>query len=40
MTAFVTYKFDARWKLQSYLVKGFSDGSPDFGGGLVLSIVP
>jgi hypothetical protein len=39
MSAFVTYKLNERWKLQSYLVKGFSDGSPDFGGGFVLSLV-
>jgi len=29
--------FSADWKLQVYAVKGFTDGSPDFGGGLTLA---
>lgn len=36
MTAFMTRKLNERTKLQFYAVKGFSDGSPDWGGGLVL----
>lgn len=37
LTAFMTRKFGDARKLQFYLVKGFSDGSPDWGGGLILS---
>lgn len=33
-TAFVTHKLDQHWKLQGYLVTGFSRASPDFGGGM------
>lgn len=36
ITAFVNQKIDDHWKAQGYLVKGFADGSPDYGiGGLV-----
>jgi len=34
--AFVSHKLSEQWKAQAYLVKGFSDGSPDYGGGLML----
>ncbi len=37
LTAYVSRKFSADWKLQVYAVKGFTDGSPDFGGGLTLA---
>jgi hypothetical protein len=37
MSLFVSHKLDASWKLQVYAVKGFSDASPDWGGGLVVS---
>ncbi len=37
ITAFMTRKFSDATKMQFYLVKGLSDGSPDWGGGLVLS---
>lgn len=33
-TAFITHKLDPHWKLQGYLVTGFSRASPDFGGGM------
>jgi hypothetical protein len=33
LTAFFVHKFDQTWKAQTYLMKGFSDGSPDWGGG-------
>lgn len=34
LTAFYVHKFNKTWKTQAYLLKGFSDGSPDWGGGL------
>lgn len=37
LTAFVSHKLDANWKTQAYLVKGFADGSPDWGGGAMLT---
>ena len=37
LTAYVSRKFSADWKLQVYGVRGFADGSPDFGGGLTLA---
>ena len=33
-TAFYTLRAAKAWKTQLYLLKGFSDGSPDFGAGL------
>lgn len=36
-TAYVTVRLDPAWKLQLYGVKGFSDASPDFGAGLMVS---
>ncbi|WP_395059606.1 hypothetical protein [Polaromonas sp.] len=33
LTAFYVHKFNKTWKTQAYLLKGFSDGSPDWGGG-------
>lgn len=33
-TGFLTHKLDDNWKLQTYLVTGFSKASPDLGGGL------
>src|SRR3569623_1760620 len=33
LTAYVVHKFDKTWKAQAYLLKGFSDGSPDWGAG-------
>ena len=37
LSAFYSIKLAANNKLQLYLVKGLSDGSPEFGGGAVLS---
>lgn len=34
LTAFYSRKLSSGYKLQAYAVKGFSDGSPDWGGGL------
>lgn len=34
LTAFWARKLDRDWKGQAYLLKGFSDGSPDWGAGL------
>lgn len=34
--SFVSHKLTDQWKLQGYFVKGFSDGSPDYGGGAML----
>lgn len=34
MTLFYTHKLGSGYKLQAYAVKGFSDGSPNWGGGL------
>jgi hypothetical protein len=33
-TGFLTHKLDPNWKLQTYLVSGYSKASPDFGGGV------
>jgi hypothetical protein len=34
VTGFLTHKLDSQWKLQGYLVSGFSKASPDLGGGI------
>jgi len=36
-TLFLNQKLTEGWKLQVYAVKGFSDASPDWGGGLFVS---
>lgn len=36
LTAFYSYKIAPGYKAQIYAVKGFSDGSPDFGGGMTI----
>lgn len=33
LTAFWSYKIDKSWKAQAYVLKGFADGSPDWGVG-------
>ena len=38
-TAFVNYKLNPNWKAQGYLVKGFANGSPDYGLGALVSYV-
>ena len=37
LTAYVSYKIDKRLKAQGYVLKGFSDGSPDKGVGALFS---
>ncbi len=37
LTAFVSHKIDKTWKAQGYAVKGFADGSPDWGAGAMVS---
>lgn len=34
LTAFWSRQLDRRWKAQVYVLKGFADGSPDWGAGL------
>lgn len=34
MTGFLTHRLDEQWKLQAYLMTGFSKASPDVGGGV------
>lgn len=36
LTAFLTHKLNANYKLQSYLTHGYSDTSTDWGGGVML----
>jgi hypothetical protein len=36
LTAFYTHKFDKSLKTQAYVLKGFSNGSPDWGAGISL----
>lgn len=36
LSAFVSYKIDRNWKLQTYLLKGLSQNTPDAGGGFSL----
>ncbi|MDD2092450.1 hypothetical protein NP522_19900 [Pseudomonas guariconensis] len=37
LTLFLTQKLSEGWKVQLYALKGFSDASPDSGGGLLLN---
>ncbi|MBS7660655.1 hypothetical protein I0D00_01645 [Pseudomonas lalucatii] len=37
LTLFLTQRLSRSWKIQLYARKGFSDASPDAGGGLLLS---
>ncbi len=37
VTAFASRKLSKNWKLQANLLKGFADGSPDYGGGLMIT---
>jgi len=34
LTAFYSRKLDRQWKAQAYVLKGFSNGSPDWGAGV------
>ena len=38
-TAFVNHKISDSWKAQAYLVKGFTNGSPDYGVGALVGYV-
>ena len=33
LTLYYSQKLDRQWKAQAYVLKGFADGSPDWGGG-------
>lgn len=37
LTAYVSRKLGKTWKAQAYAVKGFSDGSPDWGAGAMIT---
>lgn len=37
LTAYISHKIDETWKAQAYVVKGFADGSPDWGLGAMVS---
>lgn len=39
VTAFISNKFEKNKKVQGYLLKGFADGSPDTGGGVLLTFI-
>lgn len=36
LTAFYVQKLDRNWKMQAYVLKGFADGSPDWGAGVIV----
>ena len=38
LTAYVSHKLGKTWKAQAYAVKGFSNGSPDWGAGAMFSV--
>jgi hypothetical protein len=37
LSGFWTHPIDRNWRMQLYALKGFADGSPDWGGGLNLA---
>ena len=37
LTAYVSHKINKSWKSQGYIVKGFADGSPDWGAGAMVT---
>lgn len=37
LTGYVSHRLTPKWKIMGYLVKGFSDGSPDVGAGFLVS---
>jgi len=37
LTAYVSHKLGKTWKAQAYALKGFSDGSPDWGAGAMFT---
>ena len=36
LTIFITHKFNANYKLQTYITHGYTDASTDWGGGAML----
>lgn len=38
LTVFLSHKLNAQYKLQSYVTRGFSDASADWGGGAMLAV--
>ena len=38
LTIFLSHKLNAQYKLQSYVTRGFSDASADWGGGAMLAV--
>ena len=38
LTIFLSHKFNDQYKLQTYLTRGYSDASPDWGGGAMLAV--
>ena len=38
LTAYVTQQLTERWKVQGYAVKGLANGSPDWGGGALVTL--
>lgn len=38
LTAYISHRFDESLKISAYVLKGFSDGSPDGGFGLLVSL--
>ena len=38
LTAYASHKFDESLKISAYVLKGFSDGSPDSGFGMLLTL--
>jgi len=37
LTGFFSYRMNEKWRLMTYVVKGFSDGSPDIEAGMTVS---
>lgn len=37
LTAYISHKLGKTWKAQAYAVKGFSNGSPDWGAGAMIT---
>ena len=38
LTVYVSHKLGKTWKAQAYALKGFSDGSPDWGAGAMFTV--
>ena len=37
VSGFVSYRFNDSWRMETYVFTGFSDSSPDWGGGLLVT---